>query len=106
MPRYVVERDFPAGLRIPVDETGANSCLAVVQSNLADQVTWVHGVREHGSDPQLLRVRCTVSRGDSSGGEPQPAAGGTYHGSKSARSILLSVARTACPHLDLLRSQC
>jgi len=42
MPRYVVERDFPAGLRIPVDETGSNSCLAVVQSNLADQVTWVH----------------------------------------------------------------
>jgi hypothetical protein len=42
MPRYVVERDFPAGLRIPIDETGANSCLAVVQSNLADQVTWLH----------------------------------------------------------------
>ena len=42
MPRYVVERDFPEGLRIPVDAAGANSCLAVVQSNLADQVTWVH----------------------------------------------------------------
>ncbi len=42
MPRYVVERDFPDGLRIPIDETGAKACLAVVESNLADQVTWVH----------------------------------------------------------------
>lgn len=42
MPRYVVEREFPEGLHVPVDEIGARSCLAVVQSNLADQVTWVH----------------------------------------------------------------
>jgi Protein of unknown function (DUF4242) len=42
MPRYVVERDFPDGLQIPIDETGAKACLAVVESNLADQVTWVH----------------------------------------------------------------
>ena len=42
MPRYVVERDFPDGLKIPVDETGAKACIAVVESNLADQVTWVH----------------------------------------------------------------
>jgi hypothetical protein len=42
MPRYVVEREFPGGLLIPVDETGAKACLALVESNLADQVTWVH----------------------------------------------------------------
>jgi len=42
MPRYVIEREFPDGLEIPVDETGAQACLAVVESNLADQVTWVH----------------------------------------------------------------
>lgn len=42
MPRYVVEREFPEGLHVPVDAIGARSCLAVVQSNLADQVTWVH----------------------------------------------------------------
>jgi hypothetical protein len=41
MPRYVVERDFPDGLHIPVDETGAKACLAVVDSNLADHVTWI-----------------------------------------------------------------
>jgi len=34
------ERDFPKGLLIPVDETGAKACLGVVESNLADQVKW------------------------------------------------------------------
>ncbi|HLZ99472.1 MAG TPA: DUF4242 domain-containing protein [Steroidobacteraceae bacterium] len=42
MPRYVVEREFPDGLQISADETGAKACLAVVESNLADQVAWVH----------------------------------------------------------------
>jgi hypothetical protein len=42
MPRYIVERDFPDGLRIPIDQTGAKACLAVVESNMADLVTWVH----------------------------------------------------------------
>lgn len=41
MPRYVVEREFPDGLNIPVDENGARACLAVVESNAADGVTWV-----------------------------------------------------------------
>jgi hypothetical protein len=42
MPRYLVEREFPDGLQIPADETGAKACLAGVDSNLAEQVTWVH----------------------------------------------------------------
>jgi Protein of unknown function (DUF4242) len=42
MPRYIVEREFPDGLQVPIDETGAKACLAVVDSNIADQVTWVH----------------------------------------------------------------
>lgn len=42
MPRYVVEREFADGLQIPVDETGVKACLAVVDSNLVEQVTWVH----------------------------------------------------------------
>lgn len=42
MPRYVVEREFPNGLLIPVDENGARACVAVVDSNLSDQVTWIH----------------------------------------------------------------
>jgi hypothetical protein len=42
MPRYVVERTFPEGLNIPVDAQGAASCLAVVDRNADDGVTWVH----------------------------------------------------------------
>jgi hypothetical protein len=41
MPRYVIERVFPDGLQIPVDENGARTCLDVVASNAADEVTWV-----------------------------------------------------------------
>ncbi|HYM43665.1 MAG TPA: DUF4242 domain-containing protein [Steroidobacteraceae bacterium] len=42
MPRYLVEREFPDGLQIPVDESGAKACGAVVETNLTEQVTWVH----------------------------------------------------------------
>jgi len=42
MPRYVVERIFPDGLIIPMDQTGAEICHAVVSNNALDQVTWVH----------------------------------------------------------------
>jgi len=42
MPRYVVERDFPDGLQVPIDDTGAKACLGVVASNMADLVTWIH----------------------------------------------------------------
>jgi hypothetical protein len=42
MPRYMVERTFPNGLAIPINEMGANTCLAVVGNNAQEQVTWVH----------------------------------------------------------------
>ena len=42
MPRYVVERSFRGGLRIPVDEEGARICLGVVGRNADEGVTWVH----------------------------------------------------------------
>jgi hypothetical protein len=42
MPRYVIEREFPDGLNIPVDANGRRACLAVVDSNTSDQVTWIH----------------------------------------------------------------
>ncbi len=41
MPRYVVERTFPDGLRIPGGE-GAAPSLAVVERNADEGVTWVH----------------------------------------------------------------
>jgi hypothetical protein len=42
MPRYIVQRSFPNGLRIPLDALGAAACEAVVENNSAEGVTWVH----------------------------------------------------------------
>jgi hypothetical protein len=42
MPRYIVERSFPDGLRIPVNDKGAAACTGVVANNLKAGVTWVH----------------------------------------------------------------
>ena len=42
MPRYIVERDFPTGLHIPVDPSGAAICNTVVKNNTEENVTWVH----------------------------------------------------------------
>ena len=42
MPRYLVERTFPEGLQIPVNEDGAQTCRLVIATNTDDLVTWVH----------------------------------------------------------------
>jgi hypothetical protein len=42
MPRYVVERTFADGLQIPADEQGAKACMAVVDTNATQGVTWIH----------------------------------------------------------------
>jgi len=42
MPRYLVERSFPNGLVIPMNDEGANTCRTVVANNAEDGVTWVH----------------------------------------------------------------
>ena len=42
MPRFMVERTFPEGLRIPMSEDGANACASVVANNGKEGVTWVH----------------------------------------------------------------
>jgi hypothetical protein len=41
MPRYLVERTFTDGLDIPTTTDGATSCLAVVENNAEEGVTWV-----------------------------------------------------------------
>ncbi|MBA2546923.1 MAG: DUF4242 domain-containing protein [Burkholderiaceae bacterium] len=40
--RYMVQRTFPNGLRIPMDEKGAQACGSVVENNAKSGVTWVH----------------------------------------------------------------
>ena len=42
MPRYIVERTFPDGLRVPLNAEGAKACGTVVENNLKSGVTWVH----------------------------------------------------------------
>jgi hypothetical protein len=41
MPRFVVQRTFPDGLAIPATPDGAKSCLAVIENNAEEAVTWV-----------------------------------------------------------------
>jgi hypothetical protein len=38
MPRYLVERSFPEGLAIPVDEGGAKACQVVVDGNATEAI--------------------------------------------------------------------
>ncbi len=42
MPRYMVEREFPDGLHIPMSADGAAVCRKVVDGNATHGVTWVH----------------------------------------------------------------
>lgn len=42
MPRYMIERSFPEGLNVPVNADGANALRAIVDTNSAKGVTWVH----------------------------------------------------------------
>lgn len=42
MPRYLVERTFPEGLSILAGTAGEERCLAVVDRNADDGVTWLH----------------------------------------------------------------
>lgn len=42
MPRYLVQRTFPDGLKIPMNGDGAKICGAVVDHNAEVGATWVH----------------------------------------------------------------
>lgn len=42
MPRYMVERVFPDGLEIPINDEGVAAAMGVVDQNAALGVTWVH----------------------------------------------------------------
>ena len=42
MPRYMVERTFPEGLAIPINDDGVKAVAGVVDANRAEDVTWVH----------------------------------------------------------------
>ncbi len=42
MPRYMIQRTFPTGLVIPINDDGANAVAKVVTTNADEGVTWLH----------------------------------------------------------------
>ena len=42
MPRYVIERTFPDGLHIPINDEGATTSAQVGAVNATEGVNWVH----------------------------------------------------------------
>jgi hypothetical protein len=54
MPRYLIEREFPEGLNIPMTEAGAAVCLKVVENNAEYGVTWIHSY----ATPDRKRTFC------------------------------------------------
>ncbi len=71
-PRYVIERVFPDGWVIPVGAQGRERCLAIVERNADEGVTWVHSyVSEDGKKafcvydaPTPEALRRTAMRSD------------------------------------------
>lgn len=41
MPRYTVQRAFPGGLHIPIENGGADVCHAVFERNAEEGVAWI-----------------------------------------------------------------
>jgi hypothetical protein len=72
MPRYLVERNFPDGLEIPLTPDGAKACLAVVENNEREAVTWVHSYVTNdkkttfciydGPSPEAIRTAAEVNQ--------------------------------------------
>ena len=70
MQRYMVERTFPDGLKIPVNDDGSEMCQLVVLNNAEDGVTWIHSyVSEDGKKtycvydaPSPEAIRSAASR--------------------------------------------
>ena len=42
MARYMIERQFPNGLSIPLDDEGKKAVAGVIANNAEHGVTWVH----------------------------------------------------------------
>ena len=42
MPRYLIERNFPDGLSIPINDEGRKAVAGVIANNAEHGVTWVH----------------------------------------------------------------
>jgi hypothetical protein len=71
MPRYVVERTFPERFCLPRGDNAEEQCLAVVERNADDSVTWMHSCVSADEKtfciydaPTPEAIRKTASRND------------------------------------------
>ncbi len=54
MPRYLIEREFPGGLLIPMDDSGTQLCRRVIDHNTDFAVTWIKSY----TTPDRKRTYC------------------------------------------------
>jgi hypothetical protein len=54
MPRFMIERTFPAGLAVPMTAEGAAGCARIVAVNAEKGVTWLHSY----VSPDKTRTYC------------------------------------------------
>ncbi len=98
MPRYVVEREFAAGLIVPINDDGAKACRNVVDTNLTDGVTWVHSYVS--TDKKKSFCIYDGPNPKPSGAPPARPTCRSTRFPKSACSIPISINRAA-PVLDI-----
>ena len=65
MNRYMVQRTFPTGLAIPINDDGAAAIEKVINGNAEEGVTWLHSYVSHdkrttyciydGPSPEAIR---------------------------------------------------
>ena len=94
MPRYIVERTFPEGLKIPVDEEGAEMCRKVVLSNEEDSVTWIHSYVS--DDGKRLSAPTTHLRRKQFGARPNATNCRSIGSRRFASWTRISIANAAC----------
>lgn len=72
MPRYVVERTFPDGLSVPMNDVGADALGGVIMRNAEKGVTWVQSFVSpdkkqsfciyDAPSPEAIRSHCPEKR--------------------------------------------
>ena len=89
MPRYMVQRTFPEGLHIPIENGGAELCGGVVERNAEEGVTWVHSYVSDDKLATFCVYDAPTPRGDPQDGRPQPAPCRPDHPGPRTRPVLL-----------------
>jgi len=88
VPRYLIERTFPDGLSIPLNEDGRKAVASVIATNADHGVTWVHSYvtpdRKQTSASTTVRPRRRSARWPNAMVCRSP-----HHRSQRARPVLL-----------------